>query len=29
LRYFQKWGWYSDTERTDINQKAAANFSVE
>jgi len=29
LRYFQKWGWYSDRERTDINQKAAANFSVQ
>jgi len=25
LRYFHKWGWYSDKERTDINQKATAS----
>ncbi len=29
LRYFQKWGWYSDRERTDINQKATASPPVE
>jgi hypothetical protein len=25
LRYFQKWGWFSDTERKYINQKATAS----
>jgi GT2 family glycosyltransferase len=25
LLYFQKWGWYSDKERADINRRASAN----
>lgn len=25
LLYFQKWGWFSDKERTDINRRASAN----
>jgi len=29
LRYFHKWGWYRDRERTDINQKTNTRVSVE
>ena len=29
LRYFQKWGWYSDRERTEINREATAGFPLE
>ena len=26
LRYFHKWGWYRDSERTHINQKTVSDF---
>jgi GT2 family glycosyltransferase len=29
LQYFQKWGWFSDAERNDINHKAATSLPAD
>jgi GT2 family glycosyltransferase len=29
IKYFNKWGWFNDSEREDINQRILLNFQSE